>query len=70
MAKFKDIFYIKQPTKEGGKPFWNKVGTAWVNKDGSLSLMADVPFVVTPGDRTYVIRDHVEKDKDGESFED
>lgn len=40
-----DIFYIKKSDKEGGKPFWMKIGSAWRNKDNSLNLKLDVPVV-------------------------
>ena len=60
----KDIWYIKPARKEGGKPFWMRIGTAWENKDGSLNLEFDV--VPTTMDNIQV-REHVEKtDKFGD----
>jgi len=55
----KDIFVIKQPAKEGGKAFWLKVGTGWVNKDGSVNLKIDVGLV--PG-MDIQLRDPTERE--------
>jgi hypothetical protein len=26
------------PSKTGGRKFWNRIGTAWVNRDGSINI--------------------------------
>lgn len=35
MADIKDVYTI---VKNGEKDFWNRIGTAFVNKDGSLKV--------------------------------
>lgn len=62
----KDIFYVKPPYKEGGKAYWMLIGTCWVNKDGSLTPKFDV---IPPSMDNIVIRDHVEKESKGDTFE-
>lgn len=55
----KDIWYIKQASKEGGKPFWIKIGTAFENKDGSLNLKFDV---VPPSMDNIQVREQTERE--------
>ena len=55
----KDIWYIKPAAKEGGKPFWIKIGTAWVNKDDSLNLKFDV---VPPNMDNIQVREMTERE--------
>lgn len=58
MSNRKDIWYAKPPAKEGGKAFWIKIGTAFVNKDDSLSLKFDV---VPPSMDNILVREQTEK---------
>ena len=55
----KDIWYIKPSHKEGGKPFWIKIGTGFVNKDGSLNLKFDV---VPPSMDNIQVREQTERE--------
>ena len=73
-AKLKIAYHIR---KEEGrdKPFFNRVGKAFVNKDGSLNLLLEcLPLPVVNKDGTVEqttinIRDYVPKEKkDEESF--
>ncbi len=73
-AKLKIAYHIK---KEEGrdKPFFNRIGKAFENKDGSLNLLLDyVPMPVVNKDgsveqMTINIRDYEPKEKrDGDSF--
>lgn len=36
-----DVFTVREAQKEGAKPFWVRVGQAYTNKDGSLSVYLD-----------------------------
>ncbi len=37
-----DVFTVREAQREGDKPFWIKIGSAWVNKDGaSYSIFLD-----------------------------
>jgi len=36
-----DVFSIREARKEGGKAFWIRVGSAWVNQDGSINVTLD-----------------------------
>ena len=33
-----DVYTIVPPKKTGGKPYWLRIGSAWVNKDRSLNI--------------------------------
>jgi hypothetical protein len=55
----KDVFFIKKSEKEGGKPFWMRIGTVWVNKDGSMNLKLDVPTIPS---MDIQLRDPVERE--------
>lgn len=73
-SKLKIAYHIK---KEEGreKPFFNRVGKAFLNKDGSLNLILEylpLPVVDKEGlmdPITINIRDYVPKEKtEGDSF--
>lgn len=75
-SKLKIAYHIR---KEEGrdKPFFNRVGKAFTNKDGSLNLKLEcLPLPVVNKDGTVEemvinIRDYVPKEaKDGDSFGD
>lgn len=36
-----DVYTIRPPTREGGKSFWVKIGSAWKNRDNSLNIKLD-----------------------------
>ncbi len=36
--KFMVIYHISERKDDSGKKFWNRIGTAWVNGDGSINL--------------------------------
>lgn len=36
-----DVFTVREG-KSGGKGFWIRTGSAWVNQDGSLNVTLDV----------------------------
>lgn len=36
-----DVFTVREAQREGAKPFWCKIGSAYTNKDGSLSVYLD-----------------------------
>lgn len=55
----KDIWYIKPSKTEGGKAFWLKIGTAFVNKDNSLNLKFDV---VPPSMENIQVREQTERE--------
>lgn len=63
----KEVFFIKPPYKEGNKPYWMKIGVAFVNKDKSLTLKFDVPVLPS---MDIVIRDQQEREGKGQSFDD
>jgi hypothetical protein len=66
MAKRYDAYNVKESTKDGEKKsFWNKLGVAYENKDGSISVHLDS----LPMDGKLQIRLHVPKEDKGESFE-
>lgn len=66
MAKRFDVFNVKEaPEGSKNKSFWNKLGVAFENKDGSLSVHLDS----LPIDGKLQIRAHVPKESSGESFE-
>lgn len=45
-ARVKAVYQIIDVQKEGAKPIWRRIGTAFVNRDASLSLMLDcVPLI-------------------------
>jgi hypothetical protein len=73
-SKLKIAYHIK---KEEGrdKPFFNRIGKAFNNKDGSMNLLLDyIPLPVVNKDGTVEqltinIRDYVPKEKtDSDSF--
>ena len=35
----KVVYSIIEPTKEGAKPYWQRLGVAFENKDGSLNVL-------------------------------
>jgi hypothetical protein len=38
-----DAWYIREVEREGRKEsYWNRVGSAWFNRDGSINLHLDV----------------------------
>lgn len=53
-----DVFTVREPTKEGQKSFWVRIGTAFQNKDGSLSVLLDA----VPINGKLQIREPYEKD--------
>lgn len=59
-----DAWFIREvETKEGVKEsFWNRIGSAWVNRDGSIN----VKLFLTPPDG----RIHLRKPKPKEATED
>jgi hypothetical protein len=66
MAKRFDVFNVKEAAKDSGKKsYWNKVGSAFENKDGSLSVHLDS----LPLDGKLQIRAYVPKEDKGETFE-
>jgi hypothetical protein len=34
-----DVFTVQEPTREGDKGFWYRIGSAWVNQDGSINVL-------------------------------
>ena len=57
--KFKVIYHISERKDDSGKKFWNRIGTAWVNNDGSINL----EFETFPMDGKNVqLRDYVAKE--------
>ncbi len=46
---------------EGKKPFWATIGSAWTNKDGSMTIRLDS----LPLDGEIVVRTRKERDEDG-----
>lgn len=71
MANRKDLFYVKDFHKEGGKPYWMKVGVAFPNKDGSsYTIILEVMPPQVEGEWKIQMRDHVERESKGQAFED
>jgi hypothetical protein len=65
MAKRFDVFNVKEaPEGSEKKSFWNKLGVAFQNKDGSLNVHLDS----LPMDGKLCIRAHVPKEDKGETF--
>jgi hypothetical protein len=66
MAKRYDVFNVKEAPKDSDKKsFWNKLGVAFENKDGSISVHLDS----LPLDGKLQIRAYVPKEDKGETFE-
>jgi hypothetical protein len=61
-----NIVYHIQPSKDGERGFWNKVGRAFVNSDGSVNLILSyVPTQVDEkGEVNLTIRAYVPKEED------
>lgn len=62
-GKLKIVYHVK---KEEGrdKPFWNRVGKAFTNKDGnSLSVLLDYIPPSEDGTYRFQIRDYEPKEK-------
>lgn len=57
----KDVFHMKE---DNGKTFWTKIGSAFVNRDGSINAYLDA----LPRDGKIQIRDRRSKDKNGETY--
>lgn len=70
-AKFKVAYHIKKETRDGEeRTFFNRVGRAFTNKDGSINLFLD--YIPTQWDVETVIniRDYEPKEKkEAEGFE-
>jgi hypothetical protein len=65
-AKRFDVFNVKEAPKDSGKKnFWNRLGVAFQNADGSFSVHLDS----LPLDGKLQIRAYVPKEDKGESFE-
>lgn len=62
-AKMKVIYVI---TGKGNRKFWNKVGVAFVNHDGSLNCKLDS----LPVDGELHIRDYVAREDRGDTARD
>lgn len=61
-----DVLNVKEaPEGSGKKNFWNKLGVAFENKDGSISVHLDS----LPMDGKLQIRAYVAKEDKGETFE-
>lgn len=60
----KDVFAVLPPFKEGGKNRWVRIGAAFSNRDGSLSVLLDA----LPVDGKMQIRDYVPKEDKGGDF--
>ncbi len=60
MADMKDVFTI---VKNGEKEYWNKVGTAFVNRDGSLTVKLNA----LPVNGALHIRDPKPRNSNGNS---
>lgn len=43
----KKAVYVIIERGEGQKPYWNRVGVAFVNRDGSLNVLLDFPVGAT-----------------------
>ncbi len=35
------MYTIRPPSREGGKSFWVRIGSAWKNRDNSLNIKLD-----------------------------
>lgn len=68
-SKLRIAYHIKH--EEGrDKPFWNRIGKAFVNQDGSENMILDYIPPCENGEYKIHIRDYVPKErKDGDSFE-
>lgn len=63
MKNFRVIYHIvTRGEGDKSKKYWNRVGTAWENKDGSVNLEFDE--FPCDGGKNLQIRDYVEKEKD------
>lgn len=52
------------------KPFWNRIGKVFTNKDGSLSVILNYIPPCENGEYKFQIRDYEPKEKkEGDSFE-
>lgn len=55
-GKFKIVYTI---TERGEKSFWNRIGVAYVNRDGSLNIKLDA----VPVNGTMQVRDWTPRDE-------
>lgn len=63
--KFMVIYHISARKDDAEKKFWNRIGTAWVNNDGSINL----EFETFPMDGKNVqLRPYVKKEESENSF--
>ena len=63
MGDMKEVFTI---TERGDKKYWNRIGTAFVNSDGSLNVILDA----LPMNGKLNIRDPKPRDDDSRSGHD
>ena len=66
MSEFEnlEIFTVIPPFKEGGKSIWHKVGQAFRNRDGSLTLrLSSIPVKF---DGSLIVRQKKEWDNGGQ----
>lgn len=56
-----DVFTVRDNPQEGGKAFWTRIGVAFSNRDGSLSVILDA----LPVDGKLQIREYVPKPQEG-----
>jgi hypothetical protein len=61
-SKMKMAYVI---TERGGRSFWNKIGVAFVNGDGSINVKLDS----VPVNGELQIRDYVPREEPASSFE-
>ena len=53
MAERKDVFTVVEDPKDQSKAYWNRIGNAFVNRDGSLKVRLNA----LPVNGELVIRD-------------
>lgn len=65
MSKENKMKVVYSIVERNGKKYWNRIGTAWINKDGSTNVKLES----LPINGEMNIRDYVPRDRGGESFE-
>jgi hypothetical protein len=61
MTKPSHTCYTVRPRGEGNKAFWARIGSAWVNHDGSFNISLDA----MPLDGKIVLRLRKDNENDG-----
>ncbi len=60
-----DAFAITPAAKEGEKDWWTRIGAAFANRDGSISISLRSLPCSAGGEARIVLREHTERETEG-----